>query len=114
MQIPCRTILIILRRNLQPRLAQYRLNLVRSPTDTQHHQHRTSVPIEPNDLHIRSSVLHTLNLLPKRAKHILFTSGKIRMHLARQQRVLGDVRPPRVLVEREEEEPYHAYEDQEA
>ena len=50
-------------------------------------------------------VFHFMSVGPE---HVLLAAAKVRVHLAGQQRVLGDVRVPGVAVQWEQEKPYDA------
>jgi hypothetical protein len=52
---------------------------------------------------------HAVHLAPVRAEDELLAAAKVRVHLARQQRVLRDVRAARVAVARQQQQPRDAH-----
>jgi hypothetical protein len=53
------------------------------------------------------------NLVAICAEHVVLAARKVRVHLAGQERVLGDIGVARVFLQREDEQPCDADEDQE-
>lgn len=107
-----RTILILLRRYLEANRSENFPKRLHGPVVP-----RSIKPIEDFSSQMEDSVLigrlacQRRNLVSVCAEHIVLTAPEIRVHLTRQQRVLGNVGLPRILVQRQDQQPYDANEN---
>lgn len=97
-----RVVRVVLAADLEADALEDALDLVIDPI-----QSASRTPKPQTLSHVLKVVLvdQCLDLVAVRAQDVVLAAAKVRVHLARQQRVLRDVRLARVVVERQQQQP---------